>query len=155
MNKKVGSRLYIKVAPLERRTPRSSVTHRSPLEHPIPRSSGGCTLPELLQTRCPLERQTPRSSVRHILPLEQPTPRSSVYHCRRKYWMGDFPARAPTPPLERTSNNRVPLERQKHCSSGGTKNRAKISRFKTQPTYSLLAQHNPKLEHKEKRVGRG
>ena len=72
-----------------------------------------------------------------------------------KYRIGDFPAQAPAPPLERTSNNRVPLERQKSRSSGGTKKKAKILRFKTQPTYSQLAQHNPKLEHKEKGIERG
>ena len=82
-------------------------------------------------------------------------PCSSVYHCRRNTGWVISPLERPTPPLERTSNSRVPLERQNRRSSGKTKNWAKTLRFKTQPTYSQLAQHNPKLEHKEKGMERG
>ena len=105
MIKKVGSRIFIPVAPLERGSPRSSSTHRLPLERPTSRSSGECTLPEVFADRSPLARPTPCSSVTHDFPLERPIPRSSGQHYTGKYWMGVFPARASKPLLERTGQN--------------------------------------------------
>ncbi|KAF5957096.1 hypothetical protein HYC85_004321 [Camellia sinensis] len=94
-----------RVLPLERKTPRSSVTHRLPLEWPNSRSSAECTLPALLQgqvsaraSNFPLERNSHNPARAANPTLERPT-------LHRKYWMGVFPARAPKPPLERTGQN--------------------------------------------------
>ena len=135
-------------SPLERHSQIPARASNPPLERRMHATRTFTDMMPVRASNSPLKRQT-HTPARASNPLLERIP------LQTKYWMGDFPARAPTPPLERTSNNRVPLERQKRRSSGETKNWAKILRFKTQPTNSQLAQHNPKLEHKEKGIERG
>ena len=87
MIQKVRSRSFITVAPLEPGNPRSSATHRLPLERPNSRSSGGCTLPEVFRRQVPARAAnstpyppTPRSSFTLYIPLYRPNPLSSVQH---------------------------------------------------------------------------
>ena len=86
------SALY-KVAPLERHTPRSRVTHRSPLER---RMHAPNTFTDMMPARAsnsPLERQTHTPARASNPPLE-------CLPLQTKYWMGDFPARASKAQLE-------------------------------------------------------
>ncbi|KAF5941129.1 hypothetical protein HYC85_022296 [Camellia sinensis] len=67
--------------------PARASTHRLPLERTNPRSSSECTLPAFLRNQA--SARAPNST------LERTT-------LHKNYWMDEFPARAPIPPLERT-----------------------------------------------------
>ncbi|KAF5945612.1 hypothetical protein HYC85_015840 [Camellia sinensis] len=97
--------IYIKVSPLERPNPRSSVIHRLPLERQNSSSSAGYSLPELLQNQVSARAPTP-SLERHT----QHSRSSDQSH-----------ARASNTAQENTGRVYSPLERQNPRSSGQAK----------------------------------